>query len=148
MAETLERTMDHGGAGVLPNSGQIAKLWLDPLNSNEHEDQGCEKKVAKAASTVCHLLAINAWRRRREEVNSLQETVEQLGQQVDHLHIQIVVLRRLLHTENCRVEKLNGEAHQVKIQLEETSHERDRLKIVKKKKEQIKNFEKMVISDD
>ncbi|XP_043275191.1 uncharacterized protein [Venturia canescens] len=110
--------------GLLSGNEKITKMWLDEPNSERLE----EERIAKAASTVCRLLAINAWRTRREEVDSLRETVQQLGQQVDHLHIQIVVLRRLLHTEKCRVEKLSGDAHLAKIQLEETRREREEVK--------------------
>ncbi|XP_024946598.1 autophagy-related protein 23 isoform X2 [Cephus cinctus] len=94
-----------------------------------------DQSIGKAAGLVCHTLVVNAWRRRRQEVDQLHETIKQLGQQVDHLHIQIVVLRRLLETENSRVGKLNAEVHRVKVQLDDVSKERDTLRTEKEKVE-------------
>lgn len=84
----------------------------------------------KAANLVCRVLLMNAWRKRREEVVHLQESVQQLNQQVDHLHIQIVVLRRLLETENSRVGKITLEINQTKVQLNEVIQEKEALILV------------------
>ncbi|XP_023288927.1 alpha-internexin [Orussus abietinus] len=78
-----------------------------------------------AATIVCHSLVLNAWRCRREEAALLQRTAERLGQQVEHLRLQIVVLRRLLETENSRVGRLTSEVHRAKAQLDEATRERD-----------------------
>ncbi|XP_043473110.1 synaptonemal complex protein 1 [Leptopilina heterotoma] len=85
----------------------------------------------KAASLVCRVLLMNAWRKRREEVVKLQENVQQLNQQVDHLHIQIVVLRRLLETENNRVGKITIEINQAKLQLNEVVQKKEALTLEK-----------------
>ena len=134
MGDLTDRTMDRGCGTltVLSPGRNRSCLWIN--GSSELDIQKGTRDVNKAASLVCHLLAVNAWRRRREEVSSLQETIDELSQQVDHLHIQIVVLRRLLQTENCRVEKLGAEVHQVKTQLEDALRERDTLKTVNEKK--------------
>lgn len=73
---------------------------------------------------VCHMLVLNAWRRRRAEI-------AQLEQQVEHLHLQIEFLRRLLLVENDRVGRLNGELHREKSQLEEMTRERDAVRSVR-----------------
>ena len=72
---------------------------------------------------VCHVLVLNAWRRRRAEI-------AQLEQQVEHLHLQIEFLRRLLLAENDRVSRLNSELHREKLQLEEVTRDRDAVKSV------------------
>lgn len=79
----------------------------------------------KAAGIVSHVLIVNAWRRRREDAVELNNTIEKLSQQVDHLQLQIVVLRRLLTTENNRVGKLGSEVHRTKIQLENMTKQKD-----------------------
>ncbi|XP_048505485.1 uncharacterized protein LOC125499823 [Athalia rosae] len=88
---------------------------------------------SRAASLVCRALVVNAWRRRREENFQLNETIRQFTQQVQHLHIQIVVLRRLLDTENGRVGRLMAEMQQTKLRLEDVARERDHLKSEKEK---------------
>lgn len=69
-------------------------------------------------------LAINAWRRKRAEA-------AELGQQLEHVRLQIVVLRRLLDNENARVAGLAGELHRAKAQLEELGKERDQIRNVR-----------------
>lgn len=82
-----------------------------------------EDPTIKAANVVCHVLVLNAWRRRRAEI-------AQLEQQVEHLHLQIEFLRRLLLAENDRVSRLNSELHREKLQLEEVTRDRDAVKSV------------------
>lgn len=89
-----------------------------------------EARESRAASLICHVLLINAWRRRREEVVQLRADLAGVVQQLDHLQIQIVVLRRLLDNENARVVSLAGELHKAKAQNEEVAKERDSLKSV------------------
>jgi len=50
---------------------------------------------------------------------------------VEHLHLQIEFLRRLLLAENDRVGRLNGELHREKSQLEEAVREREAIKSVR-----------------
>ncbi|KAH0566916.1 nuclear matrix constituent protein 1-like [Cotesia glomerata] len=115
------------------------KTWLDASNGNininsinnyNNESNSKDLEVImkkKAASIVCHTLIINAWRRRREEVIDLNGIIEQLRQQIDHLQLQIVVLRRLLDTENSRVGKLGAQVHRAKIQLDSITKEKETL---------------------
>lgn len=84
----------------------------------------------KAANLVCHVLMLNAWRRRRKEILGFRRTIDNLNQQVKNLHLQIIVLRRLLDTENGRVCKLTNEVRHVRIQFDETLKEKDALKTV------------------
>lgn len=84
----------------------------------------------RAANLVCHVLMLNAWRHRRNEVHYLQGTIDCLSQQIKHLHLQIVVLRRLLDAENNRVNKLISDVHRNKMQFDETMKERNTLKTV------------------
>ena len=126
--EMEERKVDALGDGISAGIGSESGMWLSRLQGGLDYQL---KEENKAAGLVCHVLIINAWRRRREEVAQLQETIQQLNYQVDHLHIQIVVLRRLLETENGRVGRLTAEINHVKMQLNEVSQERDKLKGVK-----------------
>ncbi|XP_046738773.1 leucine zipper putative tumor suppressor 2-like [Diprion similis] len=87
----------------------------------------------KAAGLVCRALVVNAWRRRREENSQLQETIRQLSQQVEHLHIQIVVLRRLLDAENGRVGRFMAEMQRVRLQFDDITRDRDSLKAEKER---------------
>ncbi|XP_076173757.1 uncharacterized protein LOC143149874 isoform X2 [Ptiloglossa arizonensis] len=105
------------------------KTWMDSFSSSESEGRGSQffKNPKKAAGLVFHVLLMNAWRRRRDEVFYLRETIDDFGQQIKHLHLQIFVLRRLIDTENNRVGKLTHEVHRVKGQLDETIKERDSL---------------------
>ncbi|KAH0945510.1 hypothetical protein HN011_004669 [Eciton burchellii] len=126
--ETTDRPKD-----LLANVGSAycsGRSWTDATPSSESE-QGevspTEDPTIKAANVVCHLLVLNAWRRRRAEIT-------QFEQQVEHLHLQIEFLRRLLLAENDRVSRLNNELHREKSQLEETTHERD---IVRSEKEKL-----------
>lgn len=112
---------------ILANGGS-GRSWTDATPSSESE-QGevagsAEDLTIRAANIVCHMLVLNAWRRRRAGI-------AQLEQQVEHLHLQIELLRRLLLAENDRVDRLNGELHREKSQLEETTRERDVVKSVR-----------------
>ncbi|CAL1677627.1 unnamed protein product [Lasius platythorax] len=109
---------------ILANGGS-GRSWTDATPSSESE-QGevagsAEDLTIRAANIVCHMLVLNAWRRRRAGI-------AQLEQQVEHLHLQIELLRRLLLAENDRVDRLNGELHREKSQSEETTRERDAVK--------------------
>lgn len=112
------------------NSGSAycsGRSWTDATPSSESE-QGeigpAEDPRVKAASVVRRVLMLNAWRRRRAEI-------AQLEQQVEHLHLQIEFLRRLLVAENDRVGRLNGELQREKSQSEEAARERDAAKSVR-----------------
>ncbi|EZA51107.1 hypothetical protein DMN91_003303 [Ooceraea biroi] len=116
---------------LLANVGSAycsGRSWTDATPSSESEVSSAEDPTVKAANVVCHMLVLNAWRRRRAEIR-------QLEQQVEHLHLQIEFLRRLLIAENDRVGRLNSELHREKSQLEEATHERDVLKSEKEKLE-------------
>lgn len=89
-----------------------------------------ELRESRAASLIGRALAINAWRKKRAHVVELKSTVENLEQQLDHLQLQIVVLRKLLDKENARVSGLAGELHKTKAQIDDASKDRDQLKIV------------------
>lgn len=123
--EIADRTKD-----ILANGGSAfcsGRSWTDATPSSESE-QGeatglSEDPTIKAANVVCRVLVLNAWRRRRAEI-------AQLEQQVEHLHLQIEFLRRLLFAENDRVGRLNGELHRERSQLEEVTRERDAVKSV------------------
>lgn len=91
-----------------------------------------DKKIVKinddksaAAGIVSHALVVNAWRRRRQEIVELNNTIVKLSQQVDHLQLQIIVLRRLLENENNRIGKINCDVHHTKQQLENITKEKD-----------------------
>nr|XP_012231956.1 PREDICTED: coiled-coil domain-containing protein 102A isoform X1 [Linepithema humile]XP_012231957.1 PREDICTED: coiled-coil domain-containing protein 102A isoform X1 [Linepithema humile] len=120
---------------ILMNGGNAycsGRSWTDATPSMESE-QGdvvapTEDPTVKAANVVCHMLVLNAWRRRRTEI-------AQLEQQVEHLHLQIEFLRRLLLAENDRVGRLNSELHREKSQLEEAVREREAIKSEKEKLE-------------
>ncbi|KAK9309513.1 hypothetical protein QLX08_000768 [Tetragonisca angustula] len=106
------------------------RKWMDGFATSESE-QPCSQffqNPKKAATLVCHVLMLNAWRCRRSDVQYLRGTIDDLNQRIEHLHLQIVVLRRLLDTENSRVSKLTGDVHRVKIQFDETLKERNTLK--------------------
>ena len=108
------------------------RKWMDGFATSESE-QPCSQffqNPKKAATLVCHVLMLNAWRCRRSDVQYLRGTIDDLNQRIEHLHLQIVVLRRLLDTENSRVSKLTGDVHRVKIQFDETLKERNTLKSV------------------
>ncbi|XP_063975090.1 uncharacterized protein LOC135161443 isoform X2 [Diachasmimorpha longicaudata] len=107
-----------GQVGEGCSNGQI-------LTGRAHNEG--EGTIKSAASLVCHALAVNAWRRRRDEVAELSGSIEKLGQQVDHLQLQIAVLRRLLETENNRVAKLSGEVHCTRTQLDEEIKQKGQL---------------------
>ncbi|XP_071864546.1 uncharacterized protein isoform X2 [Bombus fervidus] len=108
------------------------RKWMDGFTTSESEEACCQffQNPKKAANLVCHVLMLNAWRRRRSEVQYLHGTIDDLSQQIEHLHLQIVVLRRLLDTENIRVSKLTNDVHRTKIQFDETSKEKNTLKLV------------------
>ena len=108
------------------------RKWMDGFATSESE-QACSQffqNPKKAATLVCHVLMLNAWRCRRSDVQYLRGTIDDLNQRIEHLHLQIVVLRRLLDTENSRVGKLTGDIHRVKIQLDEMLKEKNTLKSV------------------
>ncbi|KAM0731626.1 hypothetical protein ACS0PU_001168 [Formica fusca] len=115
---------------ILANGGS-GRSWTDATPSSESEQgeiAGSEDLTIRAANIVCHMLILNAWRHRRAEIT-------QLEQQVEHLHLQIEFLRRLLLAENDRVGRLNGELYREKSQLEETTRERDAIKLERDKLE-------------
>ncbi|KAF7994521.1 hypothetical protein HCN44_003993 [Aphidius gifuensis] len=105
-------------------------------------DQLMDKKIVKinddknAAGIVSHALVVNAWRRRRQEAVELNNTIVKLSQQVDHLQLQIIVLRRLLENENNRIGKINFDVHHTKQQLELITKEKD---IVIQEKKKLEN---------
>ncbi|XP_072756670.1 uncharacterized protein [Anoplolepis gracilipes] len=122
--DEMEKSKD-----ILANGGS-GRSWTDATPSSE-SDQGevagsAEDLTIRAANIVCHLLVLNAWRRRRTEIT-------QLEQQVEHLHLQIEFLRRLLLAENDRVGRLNSELHREKSQLDEMTRERDTVKLERDK---------------
>ncbi|KAF3423740.1 hypothetical protein E2986_09353 [Frieseomelitta varia] len=106
------------------------RKWMDGFATSESEQAYSQffQNPKKAATLVCHVLMLNAWRCRRSDVQYLRGTIDDLNQRIEHLHLQIVVLRRLLDTENSRVSKLTGDVHRVKIQFDETLKERNILK--------------------
>lgn len=115
---------------ILTNGGNVycnGGSWTNATPSTESEQSEivatAEDPTVKAANVVCHMLVLNAWRHRRTEI-------AQLEQQVEHLHLQIEFLRRLLFTENDRVDRLNGELHREKSRLEEAVREREAIKSV------------------
>lgn len=101
--------------------------WTDATPSSESEQSETigliKDPTINAANVVCRVLVLNAWRRRRAEI-------AQLEQQVEHLHLQIEFLRRLLLAENDRVGRLNSELHREKSQLEEVMSQRDAIRSV------------------
>ncbi|XP_076765858.1 uncharacterized protein LOC143432831 isoform X1 [Xylocopa sonorina] len=108
------------------------KKWMDGFAASESEEafSRFSQSPNKAANLVCHVLMLNAWRRRRSEVQYLHGAIDDLNQQIEHLHLQIVVLRRLLDTENSRVGKLISEVHRAKVQYDETLKEKISLRTV------------------
>lgn len=125
------------GKDIVGNNNGVlgigCRTWTKKfLSANIEEGGKClSQNPGKAASILCHVLVLNAWRRRRADVGQLQKTIDELVRQIEHLRLQIVVLRRLLETENGRVNKLSWETQRMKTQLEEHSQERDVLKKVK-----------------
>ncbi|XP_036146690.1 uncharacterized protein LOC105839587 isoform X2 [Monomorium pharaonis] len=137
--EIADRTKDN-----LANANSVycsGRSWTDATPSSESE-QGeatglIEDPTIKAANVVCRVLVLNAWRRRRAEIS-------QLEQQVEHLHLQIEFLRRLLLAENDRVGRLNGELHCEKSQLAEMTRSRDAVRSEKEKLEiELKRIEEV-----
>ncbi|KAL0119678.1 hypothetical protein PUN28_007845 [Cardiocondyla obscurior] len=122
--EIVDRTKE-----ILANGS--GRSWTDVTPSSESEQgEGAnltEDPTIKAANIVYRVLILNAWRRGRTKIAELE-------QQVEHLHLQIEFLRRLLLTENDRVDRLNGELHREKLQLKEMTRERD---VVKSEKEKL-----------
>ncbi|KAK0171023.1 hypothetical protein PV328_008790 [Microctonus aethiopoides] len=113
-------------------SSLISKSHGDLQNNNlqiitESNKEQLEEVSKKAGSLICHTLILNAWRQRREEVKTLQGTIQKLVEQIDHSQLQIVVLRRLLDTENNRIGQLSAEVHRTKAQLENTIKEKNEL---------------------
>ncbi|XP_017756489.1 PREDICTED: protein CROWDED NUCLEI 3-like isoform X2 [Eufriesea mexicana] len=106
------------------------KKWMEGFAASDSEEAYSRffQNPKRAANLVCHVLMLNAWRHRRNEVHCLQDTIDCLSQQIKHLHLQIVVLRRLLDAENNRVNKLISDVHRTKMQFDETLKERNTLK--------------------
>lgn len=129
-----QNSLESGSTSALENSNSGDYQDLDKpkqrcLNqTNWMSDQ--ELRESKAASLVCRALAVNAYRKKRAHVEELKSTVTDFGQQLDHLQLQILVLRKLLDKENSRVAGLGGELHKAKTQIEEITKDRDQLKIV------------------
>lgn len=114
---------------LLANGGSAyysGRSWTDvtPSSESEQGELAAEDPTVRAANVVCRVLVLNAWRRRRAEI-------AQLEQQVEHLHLQIEFLRRLLLAENERVGKLSGELHREKSRLEEMMLECNNIKSVR-----------------
>ncbi|XP_076239627.1 uncharacterized protein LOC143182496 [Calliopsis andreniformis] len=114
------------------------KKWMDGFVLPESEDGGSRlfQNPRKAATLVCRSLMLNAWRRRREEVLCLHDTIDDLTEKIKNMHLQVFVLRRLIDTENGRVSRLTGEVHRVRIRFEETLKEKDELTTEKEKMEE------------
>ncbi|XP_066594293.1 golgin subfamily A member 6-like protein 4 [Prorops nasuta] len=115
----------------MTRGGYLSANWIENCEKREKHGEDLVTGLIsgeKAANIVCRVLMLNAWRRRREEVNRLQDSAGSLHQQVEDLRIQIVVLRRLLESEKQRVGKLGIDLHRTKSMLDETSIDRDRLK--------------------
>ncbi|PSN36689.1 hypothetical protein C0J52_22542 [Blattella germanica] len=74
-----------------------------------------------AAKQVCHLLVLNAWRHRRNDVQQLTVTIQHLGTQT-------IVLRRLLDSEKERVAHANSDVQQMLLQVGESVREKSALK--------------------
>ncbi|KYQ47669.1 hypothetical protein ALC60_13425 [Trachymyrmex zeteki] len=128
--EIADRSKD-----ILANGGSAycsGGSWTDATPSSESEQSETigliKDPTINAANVVCRVLVLNAWRRRRAEI-------AQLEQQVEHLHLQIEFLRRLLLAENDRVGRLNSELHREKSQLEEVMSQRDAIRSEKEKLE-------------
>ena len=124
----MNEEVDRVNAGNDVGIGVGIKKWMDGFAVPEPEEGSSRdfQNPRKAASMMCRLLMLNAWRRRRGEVLYLRDTI-------DNLHLQIFVLRRLIDTENIRVCKMTGEVHRVKMQFDETSKEKDALQTEKEK---------------
>ncbi|XP_078036225.1 uncharacterized protein LOC144469637 [Augochlora pura] len=132
--EDSEKVYEGNDVGL----GVGIKNWMDGFVSAESEEGGSGffENPRKAASLVCRVLVVNAWRRRREEVNYLRGTIDDLTRNTGHLQLQISVLRRLIDTENSRVGRLTSEANRLRMQLDETVKGRDALKREKEKIEE------------
>ncbi|XP_017877876.1 WEB family protein At5g16730, chloroplastic [Ceratina calcarata] len=111
------------------------KKWIDGFAAFAEPEESSRffQRPDKAASVICRVLMLNAWRRRRDEVQYLHGTIYDLNQQIEHLYLQIIVLRRLLDTENNRISKLTAEAHRAKIQFDEAVKGNNTLKSEKEK---------------
>ncbi|KZC09126.1 hypothetical protein WN55_11590 [Dufourea novaeangliae] len=138
-SSTLEKLEDNekmytGNEGVGFSVG--IKNWMDGFVSAESAEGGTRffQNPRKAASLVCRVLVLNAWRRRRDEVLYLRDTIDKLRENTKNLQLQISVLRRLIETENNRVGRLTSEVHHFKVLLDETAKDRD---IQKREKEKI-----------
>ncbi|XP_076672057.1 uncharacterized protein LOC143371080 isoform X2 [Andrena cerasifolii] len=121
----MNEEVDRVNAGNEVGIGVGIKKWMDGFVAPEPEEGSSRyfQNPRKAASMMCRVLMLNAWRRRRGEVLYLRDTI-------DNLHLQIFVLRRLIDTENIRICKMTGEVHRVKMQFDETSKEKDALRTV------------------
>nr|XP_033327214.1 uncharacterized protein LOC117220889 [Megalopta genalis]XP_033327215.1 uncharacterized protein LOC117220889 [Megalopta genalis]XP_033327216.1 uncharacterized protein LOC117220889 [Megalopta genalis]XP_033327218.1 uncharacterized protein LOC117220889 [Megalopta genalis] len=132
--EDTEKVYEGNDVGL----GVGIKNWMDGFVSAESEEGGLRffENPRKAASLVCRVLVVNAWRRRREEVDYLRGTIDDLTRNTGHLQLQISVLRRLIDTENSRVGRLTSEANRLRMQLDEAVKGRDALKREKEKIEE------------
>ncbi|KAJ8673212.1 hypothetical protein QAD02_004474 [Eretmocerus hayati] len=126
------RRNSHGNTGrsnapsispIIDGEPSLSRSSTHQLNNQDEAQQ----RQHQAAGIVCRALAVNAWRRRRTETVELRSELADLAQQLEHLRIQIVVLRRLLDNENARVAALAGELHRAKAHSDELSRERDQL---------------------
>lgn len=124
----MNEEVDRVNAGNDVGIGVGIKKWMDGFVAPDPEEGSSRyfQNPRKAASMMCRVLMLNAWRRRRGEVIYLRDTI-------DNLHLQIFVLRRLIDTENIRICKMTGEVHRVKMQFDETSKEKDALQTEKEK---------------
>ncbi|XP_076655908.1 uncharacterized protein LOC143360695 [Halictus rubicundus] len=132
--EDSEKVYEGNDVGL----GVGIKNWMDGFVSAESEEGGSGffQNPRKAASLVCRVLVVNAWRRRREETRYLRGIIDNLTQNTRQLQLQISVLRRLIDTENNRVARLTCETNRLRLHLDETVKERDALKTEKEKTEE------------
>ncbi|XP_012152824.1 uncharacterized protein LOC100876298 isoform X2 [Megachile rotundata] len=121
--EESDRIKDTNDVGISVG----IKNWMEGFVCEE-PDSRFYQNPEKAASLVCHMLMLNAWRRKRKEILEFRRTIDNLNQQVKNLQLQIIVLRRLSDAENSRVSKLTNEVRYVRTQLNETLKEKDVLK--------------------
>lgn len=94
------------------------KLEVSSLSSNETD----------IAKNVCKMFILNAWRHRRSQVLSFQNRLTKMGNEVDNLNIQVVVLRNLLESEKLRVAVSMSDAAHLKLRLENELKENSHLK--------------------
>ncbi|KAJ9590850.1 hypothetical protein L9F63_016115, partial [Diploptera punctata] len=81
-------------------------------------------KNIHAARSVFHILMLNAWRKRRFDVQEYGFRVQWLETQMKNLNIQNTALRSLLDSENDRVRQAHDEVQQMLVQVKENIQER------------------------